>query len=171
MKTGLELITNERQRQIDEEGWTPEHDDQHKAEELKHAACCYAVKGLTSTAACPTDWPWDLSWWKPSDNEVRNWTKAGALFLAERDRQERLACPEQVVAMDDCSRVCAAEIDRLLWIEEVYQTLCQAQGAPTSPTEETNLRQWAATLADEESGYYQEGMTAKQAVAEELSYA
>lgn len=29
MKTGIELIAEERQRQIDVEGWTPEHDAQH----------------------------------------------------------------------------------------------------------------------------------------------
>ena len=29
MKTGIELITEERQRQIEVEGWTPEHDAKH----------------------------------------------------------------------------------------------------------------------------------------------
>lgn len=28
MKTGIELIAEERQRQIEKECWTPEHDDQ-----------------------------------------------------------------------------------------------------------------------------------------------
>ncbi len=28
MKTGIELIAEERQRQIDQEGYTPDHDDE-----------------------------------------------------------------------------------------------------------------------------------------------
>ena len=43
MKTSIELIAEERQRQIEEEGWTAEHDDHHPDGELALAACCYAA--------------------------------------------------------------------------------------------------------------------------------
>jgi hypothetical protein len=38
MKTGMELIADERKRQIDQEGWTAEHDDGHDGRELARAA-------------------------------------------------------------------------------------------------------------------------------------
>lgn len=41
--TGIELITAERLRQVAVEGWTPEHDDEHKRGELANAAACYAA--------------------------------------------------------------------------------------------------------------------------------
>lgn len=43
MKTGIELIAEERQRQITEEGWTPEHDINHTNGQLASAAACYAM--------------------------------------------------------------------------------------------------------------------------------
>jgi hypothetical protein len=42
MKNGIELIADERTRQISEEGWTPEHDDGHDEGELSAAASVYA---------------------------------------------------------------------------------------------------------------------------------
>lgn len=32
MKTGIEMIAEERQRQVDAKGWTSEHDDTHLQE-------------------------------------------------------------------------------------------------------------------------------------------
>ena len=83
MKSGIELIAKERQRQIEAEGWTPEHDDQHVHGELADAAACY-VDGN------PVGWPWDEKWWKPSSDPIRNLAKAGALIAAEIDRLQRL---------------------------------------------------------------------------------
>lgn len=36
-----------------------------------------------------SDWPWHSSWWKPSDDPIRNLVKAGALIAAEIDRLQR----------------------------------------------------------------------------------
>jgi hypothetical protein len=41
----------------------------------------------------PSSWPWDYDWWKPSDDPIRNLTKAGALIAAEIDRLNRLRHP------------------------------------------------------------------------------
>lgn len=82
-KTGIEVIAEERQRQIKEEGWTLEHDKQWKHGELAEAAACYA-----SLIDRPFDvWPFDMSWWKPTPNDrIRELQKAGALIAAEIDR-------------------------------------------------------------------------------------
>lgn len=97
MKTGIELITEERNRQIAEEGWSPEHDDEHINHEIAIAAVCYALPeevhypdmGIWVTERDEM-WPWDLKWWKPSPNDrVRELVKAGALIAAEIDRLQR----------------------------------------------------------------------------------
>lgn len=86
--TGVELIAAERERQVAEEGWTPEHDDEHTSSELVDAAACYCVSALAEfTDYC---WPWDAEWWKPSpDDRIRELVKAGALIAAEIDRIRR----------------------------------------------------------------------------------
>lgn len=89
----IEEIAAERQRQIDEEGWTPEHDDEHDSGELALAAACYARSaanpGLYHLANVPTGWPWDRDWWKPGPNSRRELVKAAALLVAEIERLDR----------------------------------------------------------------------------------
>jgi hypothetical protein len=94
MKTGIELIAEERQRQVEVEGWTPEHDDEHKLGELPAAAATYALRAC---AQCEEDddiggeqfWPFDWDWWKPSEKRLPNLVRAGALIAAEIDRIQR----------------------------------------------------------------------------------
>lgn len=94
--SGAELIARERARQISAEGWTPEHDDAHKDGELIAAAVSYAMPQKArdirlnfATSLFEAFWPWDMKWWKPSDDHIRNLTKAGALIAAEIDRLKR----------------------------------------------------------------------------------
>lgn len=98
--TGAELIAAERQRQIDVENWTPEHDDEHGNGELIAAARCYAKFAQyqpngTADGSHPQWWPWDEEWWKPSDDKIRNLVKGGALIAAEIDRLQRKAEADQ----------------------------------------------------------------------------
>lgn len=86
---GAELIAAERQRQIEGEGWTAEHDDKHDNGELARAAVCYAEGG--TGVGLHEIWPWFQEEWKPSGDRVRDLTKAGALIAAEIDRLQRLA--------------------------------------------------------------------------------
>lgn len=93
--TGIELIAQERERQIAEEGWTAKHDDIHANGELANAAAMYAITPLTrEDGAIAINkfpswlWPWDRSWWKPGDR-LRELAKAGALIAAEIDRLSR----------------------------------------------------------------------------------
>ena len=85
MMEGTRRIVRERLRQIDKEGWTPDHDSHYERDELPRAAACYA-RAQSSSDPIPDDWPWESSWWKPSDDPVRNREKAGALIAAEIDR-------------------------------------------------------------------------------------
>jgi len=106
MQTGIELITEERARQIFVEGWTAEHDAQHELGELTEAALCYAVVASAEVRGSEArewpvvmfngfndslvEWPWGHEWYKPSDDPIRNLVKAGALIAAEIDRLQQL---------------------------------------------------------------------------------
>jgi len=93
MKTGIELIAEERARQIELEGWTQEHDDQHTAGELaKNAAIC-AVRGTDAYVIDPSDGPdWLLA--SKHGEPVKRLIIAGALIAAEIDRLQRAALRE-----------------------------------------------------------------------------
>lgn len=86
-------IAAERVRQINEEGWTAAHDDEHTDGSLAEAAACYAHPLLQASKPphLPIGWPlsWDPEWWKPSDDRRRDLIKAGALIVAEVDRIDR----------------------------------------------------------------------------------
>jgi hypothetical protein len=102
MKNGIDLISEERLRQISVEGWTQQHDDQHTDNSLAKAAACYAMPKETREMYqslskvhgwFPRWWPesWDLKFWKPTPkNRIRELVKAGALIAAEIDRLKRL---------------------------------------------------------------------------------
>jgi hypothetical protein len=92
MKTGIELIAEERQRQISVEGWTPEHDNKHENGEMAGAAAAYALEstGRNFDEQIAVVWPWDDEWWKPGDR-IRDLVKAGALIAAEIDRLQRVS--------------------------------------------------------------------------------
>jgi len=91
--TVLEEIAAERRRQIEAEGWTPEHDDTHSRGEMALAAACYADWAglnhyLRKQVFPRLTWPWDLKWWKPT-NRRRDLIKAAALIVAEVERLDR----------------------------------------------------------------------------------
>lgn len=94
---GATLIAAERRRQILMEGWTPEHDDEHRFGEMATAAACYAHEAHypwteSHMKVAPRQWPWARAWWKPTGDPVRDLVKAGALIAAEIDRLERARC-------------------------------------------------------------------------------
>lgn len=105
MKTGIELITEERARQV-RLGFDATHDDMHTKGEIAKAAGTYlkyhAVTqsplaemhkaGLITNMVDITVrglWPWDFESFRPSDDPVRNLVKAGAMIAAEIDRLNR----------------------------------------------------------------------------------
>lgn len=109
MSKVLEDIAAERQRQISDECWTPEHDDFHTNSAMAKAAVAYvshASVALALTASLksgealkagayeasppPSYWPWARQWWKPKDPR-RDLVRAGALIVAEIERLDRAA--------------------------------------------------------------------------------
>lgn len=86
-------VLAERRRQIEVEGWIPEHDDRWVNGELADAAAGYAHHAALTDSlrriCIPMTWPWGRDWWKPADRR-RNLVKAGALILAEIDRLDRI---------------------------------------------------------------------------------
>lgn len=82
-------VLAERKRQIEQEGWTPAHDDQYLGGELAGASACYCLGALEiDWEAFENFWPWDGKWWKPV-NKRRDLVKAAALILAEIERLDR----------------------------------------------------------------------------------
>jgi hypothetical protein len=91
-------IAGERRRQVEAEGWTPEHDDQHQWGEIARAAAAYALhagwsqhpRGQAWHHCAPGMWPWDSQWWTPKDAR-RDLIRAAALIVAEIERLDRAA--------------------------------------------------------------------------------
>lgn len=108
---GVQLIANERRRQIEVEGFSAEHDDSYGDFPMAEAAVCYAQhvadrgwldpEGIAEYRSDEVispevqgrgmyGWPkhWDKAWWKPH-SILRDLVKAGALIAAEIDRAIR----------------------------------------------------------------------------------
>lgn len=83
-------VIAERFRQQSVEGWTLEHDDQYGKSQLLWASSCYLLNTIQPFNRIPMDWPWDSSWWKPT-NPRRDLVKACALIIAEIERRDRAA--------------------------------------------------------------------------------
>lgn len=90
---GLSAVIKERMRQVEGEGFSEFHDDQHVDGELAQAAAYYAAPGATEhfvRLLFPE--AWDAVWMKregfpvPTDRDL---VKAGALIAAELDRRRR----------------------------------------------------------------------------------
>ncbi|MBP3732151.1 MAG: hypothetical protein J6I84_02785 [Bacilli bacterium] len=98
MKTGIELIADERKRQVEVEGYTSQHDSQHNASEFIYAAIAYieaAKAGVNCDEMNIKDelkisryknekgkiFPWGDCNFKPTTN-IRDLVKAGALIAA-----------------------------------------------------------------------------------------
>jgi hypothetical protein len=83
---GAALIVNERHRQIKEEGYDAKNDDKYDQGELAHAAIGYARPKVNANSPIPLHWFLPDKSWEPSDDEVWNLVRAGALIAAEIDR-------------------------------------------------------------------------------------
>lgn len=94
---GTAMVQFERRRQIEEEGYTAEHDDGHETVELIDAAKSYlyaAEVAIHTDGKCmamvpPNLWPWEPESFKPSPDPEVNFAKAGALAAAAIDRYRR----------------------------------------------------------------------------------
>jgi hypothetical protein len=89
-------VLAERRRQVEVEGWTPEHDDAHGDGQMAVAAGYYALacgwpkERDIGRGQVPVYWPWAREWWKPR-NKRTNLLRAAALILADIERIDRAA--------------------------------------------------------------------------------
>ena len=89
-------VIAERRRQIKVEGWTPEHDDEHRGGSMAYAAAAYAVSStegngsLSAASKIFLRTGWAKSWWKPRTPR-EDLIRAAALLLAEIERLDRAA--------------------------------------------------------------------------------
>lgn len=131
MTRATDLITAERARQMSDEGWTPEHDDEHTDGSLALAAACYATpvriyeqNAFAGGVSYVDPWPWERLWDKryrygerrnnrgnvlPDPSTYNNkeridlLVKAGALIAAEIDRILRTVPPaDPTPGGDEC---------------------------------------------------------------------
>ena len=92
MKTGIELIKEERQKQIDKHGFTAEHHVNHpewyESDQLSRAAASILMPNKISLA--PDNW--DMVWFRnlKGREKKERLVIAGALIAAELDRLELL---------------------------------------------------------------------------------
>ncbi|MFW4994977.1 hypothetical protein ACOAOK_27170 [Pseudomonas aeruginosa] len=94
-------VQAERRRQVEAEGWTPQHDDEHADGQMAQAAGCYALHAGGIGTDWPDGrqngsalfWPWVKDWWKPTTPR-RDLVKACALALAEIERLDRVAASQ-----------------------------------------------------------------------------
>lgn len=89
-------IADERDRQVSEGGYSPEHDDEHDDGEIAWAAACYAAPALvlcedTDVGEIVPAYPWG-GWERPphhGKDRTRDLIRAAALCIAEIERLQR----------------------------------------------------------------------------------
>lgn len=116
-ETGAELIAAERQRQIEKENWTPEHDDQHHTgDQLAMAACCYAApepiyirRDRNGAIVFGDPWPF----FRTIDT-ARSAGEYSPVVVKDGDKREKHSRLQRLVI---AGALIAAEIDRLQRLE------------------------------------------------------
>lgn len=98
-------ILQERQRQVQSEGFSESHDDGHRLWQLPRAAFCYVDHYISRSfiwndghesmyreeaygSPSSDAWPWSDSTWKPKSPR-RDLVRAAALLIAEIERLDR----------------------------------------------------------------------------------
>lgn len=89
----MNAVIAERWRQIEQEGWSNEHDDSHDEGELARAGASYVYAAgnwprVGRPSHPPMEWPWRAGDWKP-DGVRRALVKGAALTLAEIEKFDR----------------------------------------------------------------------------------
>lgn len=121
---GAELISNERNRQINRLGWSAEHDDDHASGELAMAAACYAAPGRIYRCVFGKDkttfiepWPWAKSDDKRYDYGT-DWITDDQLIHQSKTRGSlpnpvTFSITQRIDLLVKAGALIAAEIDRL----------------------------------------------------------
>ena len=106
MKSGIELIAEERQRQTEKEGYDKEHDNQHDGGELAIAACMLASPYLTYYKC---DYANSFSFEVNAINWDLDVPTAGNVILSNNTYGDK----RRIKQLKQAGALIAAEIDRL----------------------------------------------------------
>lgn len=102
--TAIELILQERMRQLSQLGYTAEQDDEHRGGEIAKAAADYAQPGQITE---PGSWAAG----KVKDSRIVQLVKAGALIVAEIERLQRLEYENGVATPADVREALAQLVE------------------------------------------------------------
>ena len=119
-KSGVDLITEERKRQLTDEGWDAKHDDRHTWGQLTMAAACYASPLKIYTLGKPVNdfmfrdpFPWGQSYDKRLRYGERRTNPGNSL-----PDPKTYSHAERLDLLTKAGALIAAEIDRLLRTQE-----------------------------------------------------
>lgn len=85
-KTGIDLVKEEREKQISKHGYTTVHDRQHSRKALMYGALAYLNSAIYSPNIGEEDWPFEKDCFKP-EGDIQNLVKAAAMIIAEIDKR------------------------------------------------------------------------------------
>ena len=111
MEKFLELVKDERVKQINKHGYTHEHDDGHTDGSIADAAACYAataqvykIKEFNELFPMKTLYPWGMRYFKKEEKSRKDQIiTACAMLMAEWERLDRIEKKATVHLCDDCN--------------------------------------------------------------------
>ena len=84
--TAIDLVKEEREKQINKYGYTAVHDRQHHNTAVLYGALAYLNSTIYSSTAGIEDWPFEKESFKP-EGDIKNLVKAAAMIIAEIDKR------------------------------------------------------------------------------------
>ena len=84
--TAINLVKEEREKQINKHGYTTTHDRQCPRKAVLYGALAYLNSVIYSPAIGIEDWPFEEESFKP-EGDVNNLVKAAAMIIAEIDKR------------------------------------------------------------------------------------
>lgn len=85
-KTGIDLVKEEREKQINKHGYNVAHDRQHSRKAVLYGALAYLNSAIYSSNVGIEDWPFEKESFKP-EGDIKNLVKAAAMIVAEIDKR------------------------------------------------------------------------------------
>ena len=84
--TGIDLVKEEREKQINKHGYTTVHDRHHPNKAVLYGALAYLNSAIYSPTVGIEDWPFKEESFKP-EGDIKNLVKAAAMIIAEIDKR------------------------------------------------------------------------------------
>lgn len=84
--TAIDLVKEEREKQINKHGYTAVYDRQHPKKAVLYGALAYLNSIIYSSNVGIEDWPFKEESFKP-EGDIKNLVKAAAMIIAEIDKR------------------------------------------------------------------------------------